>query len=540
MINFKRTIYLSLVAGGLIAGGMTLQACEDEFLDKKPLSELTDASFYASADDALAALNAAYDPLQWDVHSRMSWIFGDVVGGDTDKGSTDDQDYSEILQFQNFTQTAGAPLLMDFWSQLYDGVYRANLVLDRVPLIPAQNIDATLQARIIGEAKYLRAQYYFDLVKVWGRVPIITKVLNPDEVFVARPANISENWDQIEQDLRDAIEVLPVSYTDADLGRATKGAAQALLAKVNLFQSTPEGCANTPYATTDQYQEVVDLTGAVMSSGVYSLDPNFSSIFTLEGENSPEVVFAVQGVGGTGGWNNDNDGLALNQWIAPRTSNFSGWGFSTPIGPVTPQGYGGNPNIKVNNIYEAFEPCDPRLEYSILEPGDIIDHGAGKVYTYDNTWSRTGYSIQKFLIPEAQLTGAANSPLNIPLIRYADVLLWRAEALNELGRTADAVEAVNMVRARARNSMPGATCPLPVPAGVSQAELRDLIILERRRELAFEGHRFFDLVRTCRAESVLRPMGRPFITGQHELFPIPQAEIDRNPALQGDQNPYEG
>lgn len=508
-----------------------LQACEEEFLDKRPLSDLTTANFYTSAEDALAALNAAYDPLQWDVHSRMDWIFGDVVGGDTDKGSTDDQDYAEILQFQYFTQTAGAPLLMDFWSQSYDGIYRANLVLDKVPKIPDTDIDPALKARILGEAKFLRAQYYFDLVRAWGRVPVITKVLNPDEVFVARPASIAENWNQMEQDLRDAIEVLPAVYAGGDVGRASKGAAQALLAKIKLFQSTPEGCTNTPYATEDQYQEVVDLTNAIITSGNYMLVPDFEGIFLLEGENSPEIVFAVQAVGGTSGWANENDGVALNQWISPRTANISGWGFSTPIGPNTPANYGGNPKIRVNNIYDAFEPCDPRLEYSILEPGDVING-----LTYDATWSRTGYSIQKFLIPEDQLTGAANSPLNITLIRYADVLLWNAEALNELGRTTEALESLNKVRARARASMAGATCPLPVTT-TSQAELRDIIMHERRVELAFEGHRFFDLVRTCRAAEVLNAMGRPFKEGVNELFPIPQAEIDRNPALQGDQNP---
>ncbi|RDV15077.1 RagB/SusD family nutrient uptake outer membrane protein [Pontibacter diazotrophicus] len=528
MINLKRTIYLSLVAGGLIAGGAVLQACEDEFLDRRPLSDLTTANFYTSAEDALAALNAAYDPLQWDVHSRMDWIIGDVVGGDTDKGSTDDQDYIQIRQFQYFTATAGIAELNEWWSQSYDGVYRANLVLERVPPI---EMDEALKARILGEAKFLRAQYYFDLVKAFGRVPIITSVLDPEEVFVPRPASIAENWAQIEQDLRDAIEVLPASYNGADVGRATRGAAQALLAKSLLWQSTPEGCSETPWATQDQYQEVVDLTDAIINSGNYRLVQDFESIFLLEGENSPEHVFSVQGVGGTGGWANENDGLALNQWLSPRTADISGWGFSTPIGPNTPANYGGNANIQVNNIYEAFEPCDPRLEYSILEPGDTIN---GLVY--DDTWSRSGYSIQKFLIPEDELTGAANSPLNIPLIRYADVMLWNAEALNELGRTEEALESLNAVRRRARESMEGATCPQPVTS-VSQAELRDIIIEERRRELAFEGHRFFDLVRTCRAEEVLNAMGRPFEAGVNELLPIPQAEIDRNPELQGDQNP---
>ncbi|GAB3533586.1 RagB/SusD family nutrient uptake outer membrane protein [Pontibacter brevis] len=542
MINLKRTIYLSLVAGGLIAGGAALQACDDEFLDRRPLSDLTTANFYTSAEDALAALNAAYDPLQWDVHSRMDWIIGDVVGGDTDKGSTDDQDYIQIRQFQYFTHTSGIADLNDWWSQLYDGVYRSNLVLERVPPI---EMDETLKARILGEAKFLRAHYYFTLVKAFGRVPIITSVLNPEEVFVPRPASVAENWAQIEQDLREAIEVLPESYSGADVGRATKGAARALLAKSKLWQSTPEGCSETPWATQDQYQEVVDLTNAIINSGKHRLEEDFESIFLLEGENNPEIIFSVQGVGGTGGWNNDNDGLALNQWLSPRTNEISGWGYSTPIGPLTPDNYGGNPNIKVNNIVEAFEPCDPRLEYSILMIGDTVN---GIPYDYArekpgdpnspyqfSPWSRTRYSIQKFLIPESQITGPANSPLNIPLIRYADVLLWNAEALNELGRTQEALESLNAVRRRARESMEGATCPQPV-TNVSQAELRDLIIAERRKELAFEGHRFFDLVRTCRAASVLNAMGRPFKTGINELLPIPQAEIDRNPALQGDQN----
>ncbi|MCC9165477.1 RagB/SusD family nutrient uptake outer membrane protein [Pontibacter harenae] len=528
MINIRRTIYLSLMASGVVAGSLVLQACDEDFLDRRPLSELTTANFYTSADDALAALNAAYDPLQWDVHSRMDWIMGDVVGGDTDKGSTDDQDEIYIRQLQYFTHTSNFEQLNEWWNQSYDGVYRANLVLERVPPI---DMDERLKARILGEAKFLRAQYYFDLVKAFGRVPLITRVLNPDEVFVPRPETIDENWNQIEQDLRDAIEVLPETYGGSDVGRATKGAAQALLAKSLLWQSTPEGCSQTPWATQDQYQEVADLTNAIINSGNYRLLEDFESVFLLEGENSAEIVFSVQGVGGTGGWANENDGLALNQWLSPRTSDISGWGFSTPIGPRTPDNYSGNPNSRVNNIYEAFEPCDPRLEYSILEPGDEING-----LTYDETWSRSNYSIQKFLIPESDITGPANSPLNITLIRYADVLLWNAEALNELGRTEEALASLNEVRRRARESMAGATCPQPITS-VSQAQLREIIMNERRKELAFEGHRFYDLVRTCKAAEVLIPMGRPFKVGVNELLPIPQAEIDRNPALQGDQNP---
>ncbi|MBC3541484.1 RagB/SusD family nutrient uptake outer membrane protein [Rufibacter sediminis] len=528
MVNIRRTIYLSLMAGGLIAGGLTLQACKDDFLDRKPLADLTTANFYTSAEDALAALNAAYDPIQWDVHSRMDWIMGDVVGGDTDKGSTDDGDEIYIRQLQYFTHTANFEQLGEWWSQSYDGVYRTNLVLERVPPI---QMDETLKARILGEAKFLRAQYYFDLVKAFGRVPLITNVLNPDEVFVPRPKSITENWAQIERDLREAIEVLPATYSGADVGRATKGAAQALLAKSLLWQSTPGGCTETPWATADKYQEVADLTSALINSGNYRLLQNFESLFRLEGENSAEIVFSIQGIGGTGGWNNENDGLALNQWLTPRTSQTSGWGFSTPIGPNTPNNYSGNPNIRVNNIYQAFEPCDPRLKQSILEPGDVING-----LKYDATWARSGYSIRKFLIPESELTGTANSPLDITLIRYADVLLWNAEALNELGRTTEALVPLNEVRRRARESRVGATCPQPLTAS-SQTELRELIMQERRKELAFEGHRFYDLVRTCRAADVLIPMGRPFKKGINELLPIPQAEIDRNPALQGDQNP---
>ena len=536
-INFKLS---ALSCSALVAGFMILQACSEDFLDRKPESDLTTGNFYTTADDAVAALTAAYDPLGWELTTLNSWQFGDVVGGDTDKGSTDDQDYAQIAQLANFTARGDNSELNFTWDQAYDGIYRANLVLERTPAI---EMDEAKKNQILGQAKFLRGLYYFYLVRTYGRVPNITTVLAPTEVYVPRAATIAENWAQIEKDLSEAITVLPATWSGADAGRATKGAAQALLAKVYIFQSTP----GSVYFTSPKWQQAADLTDAIIASGTYALDPDYAKVFTLAGENSKEIIFSVQAVGGTTGWNNDNEGQALNQWLAPRTTDFSGWGFNTPIGPNTPDNYAANPKIKTNNIVQAYESCDPRLKANILgvTPNDSL---FGVRYNYqkdsDNPgkyklqpWSRTGYNIRKFMIPESeQGAGGANSPLDVPILRYADVMLMNAEAHNELGNSAKALVSLNAVRARARGSAPGATCPLPIVA-LGQDQLRDAILNERRLELAFEGHRFFDLVRTNRAEAFLNAMGRPFKKGVNDLFPIPQGEINRNPKLE--PNPWQ-
>ena len=536
-INFKIS---TLSCSALMAGFLMLQACSEDFLDRQPESELTTGNFYQTADDAQAALVAAFDPLQWELTTLNNWQFGDVVGGDTDKGSTDDQDYVQIAQLANFTARGDNSELNFTWEQAYDGVYRSNLVLDRVPAI---EMDETKKNQILGQAKFLRATYYYFLVRTFGRVPNITKELLPSEVNVARAATIGENWTQIEKDLTEAIAVLPASWPAADFGRPTKGAAQALLARVALYQSTP----GSPYFTSAKWQQVADLTDAIMASGTYILEPNYQAMFTTAGEKNKEFIFSVQAASGTTGWNNDNEGTALNQWLAPRTTDFSGWGFNTPIGPNTPNGYAGNPKIKVGNIVEAYGTCDPRLKANILgtDPNDELfgikynmQKDPDKPGQYKvNNWSRTGYNIRKYMIPESELgAGGANSPLDVPLIRYADVVLMNAEAYNELGNSAKALTSVNMVRDRARNMVTGATCPLPITT-TNKDELRDAILNERRLELAFEGLRYFDLVRTNKAEAFLNAMGRPFKKGVNELFPIPQGELNRNPLLE--PNPWQ-
>jgi len=548
----KNKIFIPLLSVlGLAVGLLLLQACKD-FLDKKPISDLTTSNFYTTQADALAALTAAYDPMGWDIQTMGEWEMGDVVGGDADKGSTDDQDFAEILNMQRFNTLASNSELNARWNQAYQGIYRCNLVLERVPPITDPKLTDDLKNRILAEAKFLRAGYNFYLVKAFGSVPIITKVLKPDEVYVSRPANIKENWDQMEQDLTEAATALPLSYSGGDVGRATKGAANALLAKCYIFQSTP----GSVFFTSPKWQQAADKTAEIINSGVYSLDPTYIKQFTLEGENGPEAVFEIQAVGGTNGWHLDNQGQALNQWISPRTKEFSGWGFDTPIGPKTVDNYGGNAKSKVNNIVEDFEPGDPRLSMEILQEGDTIfgqrynyEKDANGQYTKYAPWTRSNYSIRKWLIPESQLSGAANSPLNLKMIRYADVLLWNAEANNELGKTTEALTSLNLVRKRAFDLKKATYAPdhtkpaIQVPNPFSlitetdQAKLRDIIIHERRIELAYEGHRFFDLVRTNRAEAFLNAMGRPFKKGKSDLFPIPQAEIDKNKNLQGHQNP---
>ena len=537
-IKFKLS---ALSCSALVAGFLMLQACSEDFLDRQPESEFTANNFYTTAAEAQAALTAAYDPLQWELTTLNSWEFGDVVGGDSDKGSTDDQDYIQISQLANFTARGDNSELNFTWDQAYDGVYRANLVLDRVPAI---EMDETDKNQILGQAKFLRGLYYYFLVRTFGRVPNIIHEIKPGEdVYVSRAATIGENWAQIETDLTEAIAVLPATWSAENFGRATKGAAQALLARVALYQSTP----GSVYFTSPKWQQVADLTDAIMASGTYILEPNYQAMFTTAMEQNKEYIFSVQAVGGTTGWNNDNEGQALNQWLAPRTTDFSGWGYSTPFGPNTPANYGGNPLVKVNNIVEAYGTCDPRLKANILgtDPNDEL-YGIKYNYQKDSDnpgqyklspWSRTGYNIRKYMIPESELgAGGANAPLDVPLMRYADVVLMNAEAHNELGNAGKASTSLNMIRARARNMTPGSSCPADITT-TNQGELQDAIINERRLELSFEGLRFFDLVRTNRAEAFLNAMGRPFVKGINDLFPIPQGEMNRNPQLE--PNPWQ-
>lgn len=462
--------------------------CED-FLSVSPQGELTQEAFPTSQEDALQATNAVYTTLRnWHYHSGGFPIL-DIMSDDAHKGSNPNDAANTIGPYDDFTHTPTQDGLDRWWNALYEGIKRANVVLERVEPI---TMDQQLKSRYLGEASFLRGLYYFDLVRAWGGVPMVTSV---EVDFEVPRSSASEIYDLIEQDLLFAIDNLPVknSYGPNDLGRATKGAAQALLAKVYLFQQD--------FTSAEEYAM------QVINSGEYDLETDFYNANGPGGEHGVESVFEVGAVA-TAGSNNGGNQYANTQGV--RGTPNRGWGFNRPS----------------VDLREAFGENDPRRDATIIELGEIIDGieilGDGTTpdeYTDENGYLQIESYNQKVWIPG--MSTDTQFGHNRRLIRYADVLLMAAEALNENNKQGQALIYLNHVRERARQ---GNSEILPDITETNQAALRDIIIEERRVELALEGHRFWDLVRTGKAPKVLSPYG--FEEGKHELLPIPQSEID--------------
>jgi hypothetical protein len=352
-------------------------------------------------------------------------------------------------------------------------------------------MNANLKTRYLGEARFLRGLYYFDLVRAFGGVPLVISTEPPLSVPRATAAEI---YAQVEQDLQFAIDNLPEksAYGSEDLGRATKGAARALLAKVHLFRG--------------DFAAAETLALQVITSNLYDLEPVFTDANGKNGEHGVESVFEIGAV--------ESESVVGNQYAntqGVRGTPNRGWGFNRP-------------SIDLRN---AFEPGDPRRRGTIIELGDVIDGITilGDASTPDVTTDADGTIIEiesynrKVWIPG--LSTDTQFGHNRRLIRFSDVLLMAAEALNENNKPQDALIHLNRVRERARQ---GNNDILPDITITNKDELRDIILQERRTELALEGHRFWDLVRTGKAPEILGPAG--FITGKHELLPIPQNEID--------------
>ena len=380
-------------------------------LATEPLGVLTTESFFKTSDQAIASTNATYSQLRdWQVHV-FSWLgLTDIVSDDATKGSTPG-DAGFLGDLDNLNFDPGNLAFSDPWSGYYKGIFRANVAIEG---ISGSGIDAALKTRLIGENKFLRAYFYFFLVRGWGGVPLITAPLKPTEFGQAR-ATKDQVYAQLELDLTDAIAALPDVYPAADLGRATKGAAQSMLAEVYLFQA--------------KYDQAFLQAQTVISSGRYSLYPDYETLFTRAGENSSESVFEVQSValeaGGAGSQYAEVQGV--------RGTPNIGWGFNTPA-----------PELEA-----SYENGDPRLQATILYPWELLPDGSGRVVYLNPSMTNNRYNQKVFVSPETP-GGAGNSGVNIRRIRYADVLLVGAEAAARTNRATQALTWLNQVRTRAR------------------------------------------------------------------------------------------
>jgi starch-binding outer membrane protein, SusD/RagB family len=423
-----------------------LNACEG-FLDKAPQGRLTQSAFPVTEDDALLATNAVYSSLRNWFYNSGGFPILDIMSDDAHKGSNVNDAIATVGAYDKFQITTTQDGLDRWWATLYEGIKRANVVIEKVPTI---TMDENLKQNYMAEAKFLRALFYFDLVRAWGGVPIVTST-NP--VLGLTRSSSTDVYNRIETDLLDAIDYLPEksAQKNADLGRATKGAAKSLLAKVYLFQGD--------FVNAEKYALEVIL------SDEYDLEPVFADANGVNGEHGIESVFEVgastdEGAGGQ---------YANTQGV--RGTPNRGWGFNRP-------------SLDLRN---SFEPNDPRLDATIIDLGETLDGILilGDGTTPDETYDELDNLIEVECYNQKVWTPGSNTSTqenhNRRLIRYADVLLMAAEALNENNKPDQALIYLNRVRERARE---GNLSILPDISETDKSALRLLILEERRHELA--------------------------------------------------------
>lgn len=459
------------------------QSCKKDFLEVPPQGQQASEQFWQTEADATKAVNAMYANLhEWKQVAFAPIAVESMGSDDAEKGSSA-SDATFMNNFDNYTASSTEGQLQDFWSGQYQEINFCNQVLNHVDTM---NIDAGLRDRYLAEAKFIRAYCYFRLVRAFGDVPLRLHLPQDASEYNIPRTPKEEVWAAIEQDLTDAASVLPQSYVAADLGRVTKGAALSLHAKVAMYQQ--------------KWDEVLDFTDQVISSGQYSLFPDYEQLFRVANENSAESVFELQ-VSIVSG-NPDASNSQYSQVQGVRGSTGGGWGF----------------NVPTQNLADAYEEGDPRRDATIIFRGETTPEGDAIPVSGDNPMYN-----QKSYVPFSAYVSGYNegAQQNVRVIRYAEVLLMNAEAANESGNTSQALSSLNKVRARARGDNEDI---LPDVTTTDQSELRLAIWHERRVEFGMEFDRYFDVIRQGRGEEVFGPKG--WKAGKNEVWPVPQNEID--------------
>lgn len=476
----------------------TIFSCQDSWLSPAPENTLIASdSTFAKNENAVKFVNACYAQLiDWQV-SVFSWSgVSSISSDDADKGSDPGDLGADKDQFDNLTYSPTSLSVGEVWNGNFIGIGRCNQAIDNVPKFA---ISDGQKKQLLGEAKFLRALYYFNLVRVFGGVPKIAEVFSADDVEKITAANVRATEDEIYEliiaDLTEASASLgsKASQSGSDAGRATKEAAEGMLAKVYMYRKN--------------WAKTAELTNSLINSNQFSLNPNYAEIWRQSSENGPESLFEIQGQNGDDGWG--VGGYFTHQGARGTVKDgYAGWGFNTPTA----------------DLEAAYEENDVRKNSTIYRAGETLWDGA--VVGTDVTNPRYNYKAYVSQTQEKNYDDWSSGK-NIRILRFAEVLLMNAEASNELGQTGPAIANLNKVRARAG---------LPPTTTSSQGDIRNAIWKERRVELAMEHDRFFDLVRQGRAGQVLRAHGKPFVDGKHERFPIPlqqilisQGKLEQNP-----------
>lgn len=485
---------------GLLAGILLVGSCQKSFLNVQTTTP-TPSNDPNVAEDLVTG---AYSSLifidagggwNYDTHGISFIAATNIMSDDADKGSTA-SDQPGIDELDNFRQTPGNAFVAALWNGYYVGIARTNNALKALATAP---LDSATARRLDGEMHFIRGYYYFNLVRFFGGVPIVLyvpngpKAANSDTTLISRASAADVYNNVIVPDLIFAMNNLPLR-SQAISGRITKGAAEAMLAKVYMY--------------LNNWPQVLSLTQDVIASNQYSLVPDYSTIWKQVGDNNAESIFEIE----TGEFNNADGGIPLySECQGPRNlgANWDnpgftydptgdlGWGFCTPS----------------TSLINAYEPGDLRKSATIifvnqdssttLWDGFVIPPGTGVQAPYYNY---KAYHSEK---GESFFNNRDRKEKNVHILRYAEVLLMNAEAATHTG--GDAMTPLSMVRARAGLTTSSAT----------QAD----IWKERRVELALEHDRFFDIVRQGRAATVMQAAGKNFIAGKNELLPIPGTQI---------------
>jgi hypothetical protein len=472
-----------------------ISGCSD-FLDKEPLDEITTSSFYTTAEEGESAVISMYSAIQAINWKGKSWMIEEIPSDNSTTGGND-PDFSPI---DDFTTNADNPAVLEYWVEHFRLVTLTNQILTFVPAI---EMDEVRKASFLGEAKFLRAYSYFDLVRIFGEVPIIEEVPTVDSDLNVTRNSVEDVYAFIISDLTEAINSLPNTRLASEEGRAHAMAARALLAKV--------------YVTTGDYEQCMALCREIIASGQYELVEDFADNWLRDrSDNNNESIWQIQYVG----CGPNNTGNALQAFFAPwgqaLTGNTDGWGSQIPTSPSID-----NPGT---TIRDAYSDEDLRKYHTIMSPGDFYPmlNASSGGYTYPAAGASRGQSnIKKYVIGSGADVCFMSTPQNQHAIRYADVLLTLAEASvrqnGDISVTPDVIEAFNAVRVRAGLSEVGSITS-------------EMVYEERRLEFAFENQRWFDLLRQGDIKAIMQVHGKQF-QDHSVLFPIPSSEISINPNL---------
>lgn len=487
----------------LVSGMLTLSACSADFLDIPVQGAGT-----AATDPALAEnlVTGVYNSLisgdafgSGDTHGIAFISTTNIMSDDADKGSSPNDQIGIIGELDNFTHGPTNIFVGSLWNGHYGAIAKCNQALKA---LETSNVDEATKNRWIGEVRFLRGYYYFNLVRYFGGVPAVLRVpdsaedANKDEKFQTR-ASKEEIYEVIKADLEFAAANTPLRNLTAK-GRINKGTAQAMLAKVYMYEKN--------------WQKVLELTTEVINSGQYALLDKYEKIWRFEGNNSSESIFEIQ----TGTFNNTDFGVrGYCVWQGPRVGGKGGWrdlgfGFCTPT----------------RQFVNSYEPGDIRRLSTVIE---IDDSGLKKgTILFDGYRIPSKDSIENYFYNykayhselktlEPFLGNRDNKQKNIHILRLGDVVLMQAEAANELGNAGLAISNLTTIRNRA-----GLPAVNPAPG----TALREAIWKERRYELALEHDRFFDMVRQGNAAKYMIAAGKNFVEGKHELLPVPALQIE--------------